>query len=51
MKRIYIDVNEIPDELYEMLLNEFKRQGGNGSYYEWSLSAVKEVDEEDYDIV
>lgn len=41
--RVELDINTIPEELYDLLLAEFQAQHGfDGSYFEWSVSATKE---------
>jgi len=39
VKRLNIDC--IPSELYDMLVDEFKRQHGEGIYDEWNITAHK----------
>ena len=46
MKKVRLDIDTIPDTLYYALLNEFKKQGGNGEYGEWNITAEKS----EYDI-
>jgi hypothetical protein len=42
MKQVRLDIDLISCELYDLLLKEFRLQGGNGTYTDWELIAVKE---------
>ena len=42
MKKVRLDVDLIPEMLYEDLLTAFKQEYGEGCYNEWTITAVKE---------
>lgn len=44
MKRVSLDINEISDDLYYDLLEEFRRIGGEGYYDNWTIEADKTED-------
>jgi len=46
MKKVYLDIDEIPERLYQDILKEFQRQYGEGYYGDWIFSALKEEVEE-----
>jgi len=41
---VRLDIDDIPPELYDMLLDEFKRQHGEGDYIAWKVIARKEAE-------
>lgn len=38
---VELDIDNIPDDLYELILAELKRQHGEGYYDQWSIKAKK----------
>lgn len=51
MKRVRLDIDLIPEPLYQMLIEEFKRQHGNAYYESWDLYADKVLEEDDYEVI
>jgi len=45
--RLRLDIDDISEELYQLLLVEFKKQFGEAYFTEWEISAEKVKDEED----
>jgi len=45
--RLRLDIEEIPKELYQLLLAEFTKQFGDAYYTEWEISAEKVEESED----
>ncbi len=44
---VILDIDEIPEDLYDRLLAEFQIQhGAKGRYIEWRITAIKEIDNE-----
>ena len=39
-----LDIDLIPESLYQDILNEFKQQFGEGIYDEWEITAVTNKD-------
>ena len=43
MKKVRLNIDDISEELYDMLLAEFRKQFGREfDYTEWNLNALKE---------
>jgi hypothetical protein len=40
--KVEIDIHRISDELYDLLLKEFRKQFGEGYYDEWIITAEKQ---------
>jgi len=45
--RLRLDIEDIPEDLYQLLLREFINQFGEVTYTEWEISAEKLEDGED----
>ena len=41
---VILDIDELPNNLYEMLLKEFRFQHGNGTFTNWKITADKETE-------
>ena len=44
--RVRLDIDTIPDSLYESLLNEFRKQHGDANYTEWELTTRELINRE-----
>ena len=43
---VSLDIDEIPEDLYDLLLSEFQIQhGSRGTYTNWRITATKEVEQ------
>ena len=43
---VTLDIDELPEDLYDLLLTEFRIQhGSKGTYTGWKITATKEVEE------
>ena len=43
MAQVRLDIDLIPEDLYRLLLEEFRRQFGEADYSEWEITAEKEA--------
>ena len=41
-KKVRLNIDDIPENLYKALYKEFKRQHGNKYFDEWNITAIVE---------